>query len=405
LLAVLAVIFYSLPVYLRKGCAEVHAARDADAGQRRADAEPTRVNISRISAAAWDVPMRAPYRSAQRITTTARNVLVTVILADGTTGYGESAPATYVTGETQDSVVAALNAAIAAVSVTEATAAELLPRFAPHLATSPGGYSALTCALLDAEARAEGVPLYRKLYPGAGPTSEPSWTTDLSLPILTPDEARVRAAQAASDGFRALKIKVGCGDPVEDEARVRAIAEAAPAAKLRLDGNQGFTGESAVAFVDRLADLVHRIEMFEQPTKAGDDAAMGFVQRRIPIPVFADESVHHPEDVERLLGSLSCHGVVLKLAKSDPLTVVDIGLTVHVYGGMCLFGCMMETHIGISAALHAAIALGSGIVPMLDLDGHLLTNDAGLVNGGFTQEGDVLTVAEGVVGLGVTLAS
>jgi hypothetical protein len=48
--------------------------------------------------------MRSAYRSAQRVTTTAHNVLVTVTLEDGTIGYGESAPASYVTGETQESV-------------------------------------------------------------------------------------------------------------------------------------------------------------------------------------------------------------------------------------------------------------------------------------------------------------
>ena len=55
----------------------------------------------------WDVPMRAPYRSAKRVTTVAHNVLVTVRLDSETVGYGESAPATYVTGETQESVLEA----------------------------------------------------------------------------------------------------------------------------------------------------------------------------------------------------------------------------------------------------------------------------------------------------------
>jgi L-alanine-DL-glutamate epimerase-like enolase superfamily enzyme len=302
-------------------------------------------------------------------------------------------------------VVAALNAAIASVAGAgiAGMAGEWIERFRQHLTVTPGALSALATALLDAEARCEGVPLFRKLGAEAGVPVLLSRATDISLPILPPDEAGIRAGEAAADGFRAIKIKVGGGSALEDAARVRAIAHAAPEVTLRLDGNQGFTPEAAVDFFAGLSDLLPRIELFEQPTKAGDDAAMGFVARRLPVPVFADESVHTPEDARRLVGSGSCAGVVLKLAKADPLTAMAIGREAYRAGGTCLFGCMMETHIAVAAALHVAVALGSEIVPMLDLDGHLLTNDAGLVRGGFTQVGDLLTIAGDAAGLGITL--
>ena len=56
------------------------------------------MNVAAIDVFPWDVPMRAPYRSAQRMTTTAHNVLVIVRLEGGATGYGESAPAASPTG-------------------------------------------------------------------------------------------------------------------------------------------------------------------------------------------------------------------------------------------------------------------------------------------------------------------
>lgn len=350
----------------------------------------------------WDVPMRSPYRSAQRLTTTAHNVLLTITI-DGTfTGVGESAPATYVTGETQATVTDTLRRFFA--NHGPMSPDSVLARAAIELADSPGARGAVEIAVKDAIARAMGVPLYRLLNPAVPADVLTARSTDLSLPILSPQEAHRRATDAAANGFRAIKIKVGGGDDAVDIQRVRAVAEAAPHATLRLDGNQGFTADSALTLLDGLTDLFPRIELFEQPTPAGDDAAMLEVHRSLPedIPVFADESCHDADDARRLIGSGICGGVVLKLAKSGLTGAEAIARAAYASGGVCLFGCMMETRIGIGAALHLTIALGDKIVPLLDLDGHLLTDDSSLLRGGFTQEGDILAVKSSMTGLGLT---
>lgn len=361
-------------------------------------------HISQITVRAWDVPMRAPYRSAQRITTVAHNVLVTVTLADGTQGFGESAPATYVTGETQASVVQALQAVgppLTGQAVGEAL--EVVPEVLPF--SMPGARAALETALLDAAARQAHVPLFR--YLGAETDTVPSAVTDLSLPLLPPDEAHARAREAYGRGFRAFKIKVGGPDTDEDRARVLAVAQAAPDAMLRLDGNQGFSSEAAIQFVETLSDLVSRIELFEQPTRAGDTQAMYQVHHALPpsLPVFADESVHNAEDARTLLESEACGGVVLKLAKSGISETRRIAEATYKAGGRCMFGCMMETRIAIGAALHLTLALGPEVVPMLDLDGILLVNDEDLLDGGVTETGALLRASADAPGLGVTLRS
>ncbi|MBC8104427.1 MAG: dipeptide epimerase [Cytophagales bacterium] len=357
------------------------------------------MKIFSLKAEPWDVPMRAPYRTAQRTTTIAHNVLVTVTLEDGTMGYGESAPAFYVTGETQQTVWEWIRDLSPLLRNRHFDDAEAF--LSKAHATMPGAAGAVETAILDARARAIGAPLHRLL--GSDLDVSGSRTTDLSLPLLTPEEASLHALQAAADGFRSLKVKVGSGSLEEDSARVRAIAAAAPTALLRLDGNQGFTPEEALTFLDSLQDLVPRIELLEQPTRAGDDAAMNFVTQRAPVPVFADESAHHAGDAQRLIEAGVCAGVVLKLAKSGIAETARIASAVHRAGGRCLFGCMMETHIATGAALHLAIALGEAAVPMLDLDGHLLVRDEDLLRGGFLQQGDVLTVNDQETGLGVTL--
>ena len=359
--------------------------------------------IKSVEAAPWNVPMTAPYRSAQRITTTAHNVLVRVELEGGTVGFGESAPAQYVTGETQETVLAQIKKAGAAFSGADfSTAMQTVSRI-----SEPGARGALEMALYNARARTANTSLFGFwAEPAVAPIRQ---QTDLSLPLLLPDEAKSRSKQAATGGFRALKIKIGGPSIDDDEARVRAVANAAPDALLRLDGNQGFSPENAVRFMERLSDLTPRIQLLEQPTKAGDDAALLFVQERVAVPVFADEAVHSKEDAARLLGSGACKGIVLKLAKSGMGQTCEIAETAAKRGGLLLFGCMMETRLGISAALQMAALLTASAISfpaekvLLDLDGHLLTSGDGLVSGGFTQTGDVLTFNPDTPGLGVTV--
>jgi L-alanine-DL-glutamate epimerase-like enolase superfamily enzyme len=347
--------------------------------------------------------MRAPYRSARRLTTVAHNVLVVVTLEDGIRGLGECSPAAYVTGESQANVVAAIERVAAELEGADADVladGHILISLLPRL---PGACGAVEMALEDARARADGRPF---LAADADSLRRRGCdrATDLSLPLLPPDEAGERAGEAARMGFRALKIKIGAADGAdEDAARVRAVAAAAPDAGLRLDGNQGFTSVSALAFIESVEDLIPRITLLEQPTPAGDDAAMRHVAERVPFPVFADESVHSAEDARRLLDNGVCGGLVLKLAKSGIVATRRIAGVARDFEVPCLFGCMMETHLGIGAALRLAIALGSEVVPYLDLDGHLLVDDSAEVSRGFVQERDILRLDPKAIGLGVDL--
>lgn len=359
--------------------------------------EPT---IQRIDVSPWNVPMRSPYRSAQRTTTVAQNVLIIVTLSNGVQGFGESAPAQYVTGETQESVVQSARA-LAQALMGENTHNAFNMLVYAH-AKGPGVKGVFEMALLDAQARMLGIPLYTLL--GANNETLPERTTDLSLPLLSPDEAARRASEAASVGFDVFKIKVGGPDTGEDLARVQAVAQAVPNALLRLDGNQGFAPDKAVQFVQSLGNLVERVQLFEQPTKAGDDEALRHVHQNLPatIPVFADEAVHNFRDASRLLQSGACGGVVLKVAKSGVAGTKTIAQSVRENGGRCMMGCMMETRIAIGAAFHLVLALGEKTVPYLDLDGTLLVRDEELVQGGFTLTGNTLRADPSQPGLGIT---
>lgn len=335
--------------------------------------------------------MRRPFASARRAASVAENVHVRVRLSTGATGYGEGSPAPYVTGETIDSV--ARDAALAADVLLERDARRVREWSAALVEAIPGATAraAVECAVLDALARALGLPLWH-WFGGATDRVQ----TDYTLTLAPPAEVARYAAEARAAGYRVLKIKVGT-DPDEDEARVRAIVAAAPDARLRLDANQAFDPGQALRFVRRLVAANLPIELLEQPVPRDDWDGLAAVTRESPIPVIADEAIHTPVDVIRVTRTRAAHGVSLKLAKSGPLAALAMIAIARAAGLKLMLGCMLESLLGIGVAVH--LACGTGAFDYLDLDAHALI---GLAPPGrpFAQRDDWLLVPHDAAGHG-----
>jgi L-alanine-DL-glutamate epimerase-like enolase superfamily enzyme len=149
-----------------------------------------------------------------------------------------------------------------------------------------------------------------------------------------------------------LKIRVGA-DPEEDVERVTAVRQAVPTTNLALDANGAWTAAEAVAMVRRLAPL--GIDWLEQPTAAGDDAALRAVRDDTSTRVVADESVRTADDVERLVAARAVDGVHMKLEKCG--TVAELQRAVGIAKRAGLFveiGLMDQGRLG--SATTACIA-------------------------------------------------
>jgi L-alanine-DL-glutamate epimerase-like enolase superfamily enzyme len=343
------------------------------------------VTIAEITIEPADVPMASPFESAQRRSTVARNARVTATLSDGTRGIGEASPAAYVTGEDQSSVCAAAAPARAALLGEDIHRwARWEARLRAALPAGPTARSAVEMALLQALARRAGLPLWKWL---GGATTRV--ISDLSIPICPPAEAAERAAGAYADGFRHVKIKVGGSDREEDAARVRAIAERCPGVRLRLDANQGFAPAEAVSFVAALQAARVDVELLEQPVAKEDWEGLAWVTARSPVPVIADEAIQSPADAIRVAATGAAHGVNIKLAKSGIRGALEIVTICRSARLQLMIGCMLETDVGISAAVHLACATGA--FDYLDLDAHLLIGlEPPYV--GFRQRGELIAV-------------
>lgn len=340
-------------------------------------------------------PMKSPFESAKRRSTSAENVLVTVTLASGVQGFGEGSPADYVTGETPASVLATVTAAAPAlVGQDVARVRRWSPIAREALREQPTAVCAVEMALLDALTRSWGVPLWTYL---GGAT--PEIRTDLTVPISAAELAGEIAAEAFGMGYRSLKIKVGGPNREEDLERVRAVSAAAPGAGIRLDANQGFAAEEALAFLRECERLGIPVEMMEQPVPKEDWDALAAVTRESRVPVIADEAVVDAKAALRVAATGAAHGVNIKLAKAGLLGALQIIQIARAAGLKLMLGCMLESLLGIGGALH--LACGTGAFDFLDLDAHALIGlkPAGLP---FSQSGDLLRVHEHEPGIGWT---
>src|SRR6185312_7618264 len=202
--------------------------------------------------------------------------------------------------------------------------------------------------------------------------------------------ARHRDRTRRAEGYRFLKVKVGGPD---DLARLEAVRENSDA-RIRIDGNEGWTLETARELMPRLREL--EVEFVEQPFPVADvDSYRALRELPERIPVILDESVRGLADVGRAAGIAD--GINIKLAKSggirEGLRMIHAARALDL---QVMIGCMIESELGISQSVQIA-----SLVDHVDLDGHLLISDAPFSGLGF-RDGGVVASAE--PGLGVTPA-
>lgn len=296
-----------------------------------------------------ELTLKTPFRLS-RGTSVARRNVVFEIAADGEIGSGEAAPIPRY-GESADSAAAAL-----------ATMAGRLDDFhafaeAGRFLALPGqraAQAAFDSALHDLAGRRLGVPVRELLGLARRPLAPTSWT--IGLDPLPDALAKVASAGA----FEVLKVKMGAPDDME---LLRAIRESTRQV-LRVDANEGWTFDGALERLPELARL--GVEFVEQPLPAAQIDAIRDLRQRSPLPFIADESVHDAADIPKLAGAFD--GINLKLAKCGGIApALEIIAVARAHGMKILLGCMIESSLGIAAALSVA-----PLVDWLDLDGHLL---------------------------------
>jgi L-alanine-DL-glutamate epimerase-like enolase superfamily enzyme len=344
------------------------------------------MKIKRIEPLAVSVPMVKPVKMSFEEVKSAENVLVRLETREGVVGWGGAATAPTMTGETVESMTAAIRYLAPRL---EGMAADDIPAVMAHagnfLFGNSSAKSVIEMALYDALGRTRGVPVYDLL--GGKRRDRIALLRLIGTGKGTAADVE-EAQRKKAEGHVAFKIKVGVADPRADAERSRSICAALNGEdKLLLcaDANQGWTADEAIAYVRAVEDTP--IEFFEQPVAAHDIEGMARVARASRIKIGCDEGLHSLEDLRRHHEAGAASGFSLKTIKLGGIGPVrDAALLCERLGmKVNLASKMAETGISTAALLHLAAAIPAmdwGIaLSSLYLVDDVLKQPFGAVNG------------------------
>jgi muconate cycloisomerase len=239
---------------------------------------------------------------------------------------------------------------------------ELHARMDRALKGHPYAKAAIEIAAYDLAGLQSNVPSARLL----GGVLRHSIPVTHSIGLIGFEEAEREVAQAAKEGIRTFKIKVGV-DPDRDVEMVSRVRDTVgPKVALCVDANQGYaTPAEAIRTFRRMArcDLLY----FEQPVEG--IARLAEVARAIDAPVMADESAWNAHDVIEIIEKRAAQIVSIYTTKPGGLfRAMEVAAVARATGLVCNVNGSVETGIGnraniVLASVAPAVTL-SCVVPV-----------------------------------------
>jgi L-alanine-DL-glutamate epimerase-like enolase superfamily enzyme len=306
-----------------------------------------------------------PYSISYETIDACEGVFMRMNTERGKTGLGFAAPDPAVTGETAAEVLECFNSTIEPIlkGFDAFEYARIMETLKDNLPRHPSARAMVDMALFDVIAQKAGVPLYKML---GGFRKEIA--TSITIGIMPVHMAVEHTKEHLKRGFRILKIKGGAHVEEDIEKIIRIRELAGDQIKIRFDANQGYTFDESVRFLKETDD--YGIELLEQPTLKNDLDLLRKVTLNASIPVMADESLLSLSDVFQLSKQGSSDLINIKLMKTGGIMeAMHINSVARAAGIKAMVGCMDESALGISAALHFALSRPN--VEYADLDGHL----------------------------------
>lgn len=352
------------------------------------------MRIKDIKVWSADLGNTKPYTIAFKTVDEVLNAFVEITLDNGVTGIGAGNPSEYVTGESFESCITALQEKniqfLIGRDIREIN--QLAFEVWKKLPSNPAARAALDIALYDVFTKHLGVPLVKFL--GQKIHSMPTSNT---IGIKNVEETLKEAQEYGERGFSVLKVKLGKDLNEDIERMVKLREKFGKKFVIRIDANQGYDSAQTIEFYNKTKHL--DIELIEQPIPAKQVQVMKQLPAEIRKLIAADESLLAPTDAVQLINEPVASGIFnIKLMKcggvSQALKISDIAQP----AGIELFwGCNDESIVSITAALHTAFACPH--TKYIDLDGSLdLAKDE--VKGGFILKDGVMYCSD-KPGLGV----
>jgi L-alanine-DL-glutamate epimerase-like enolase superfamily enzyme len=319
------------------------------------------VRIRSVTPLWISLPLTEPLKMANQLIKTADNLLVRIEDTDGNVGWGEASSAPTMTGETPESMLAAvrfMQPQLEGLEVEDVTG--FGRRIDGFMYGNAAAKSALDMAAYDLAGKRAKKPVAELLGGIAREKIPVLWM--LAANKLGPD---VEAAKRmAAEGFVAYKVKIGSAAPEADLERATAVRAAlGTGAHISADANQGYSREAALRFA-RGAEAAG-LDFVEQPIAWNDIDGMAAVAAATRVPIGTDEGVHSIEDIEKHHARKAARGASLKTIKLGGLSaVMEAGRRMHALGmHVNLAGKIADSSVASAAIVHLAAAL-----PQVDWD-------------------------------------
>ena len=317
------------------------------------------------------IPLRKPIRHALATRTESDNLVVEAVLSDGTVGFGEGVPRSYVTGETIDGVWSRVGGVDWGTLQREFASYEQVVAFCDQTdlvtpndaraCNANAARCAVELALLDAFGRHFGRPLWSvvPLVPGGSTVYEPQRRVQYSGAVTadTPGREVVAALKMRLWGFRHCKVKVGVAG--QDDARKLRTLRTILGRRMdvRADANGGWTPDQAIDRINRLAGF--GLSSMEQPIDHQQCESLARVRQATRVPIMLDESLCSMRDARRAIENGWCDLFNIRLSKCGGM-VRSVALAVEAvrHGLGYQLGCQVgETGILSAAGRHFAAAV------------------------------------------------
>jgi len=352
------------------------------------------MRITNVAATSVSVPLAEPFVISLGAVDTVDTVLVQVTTDEGLTGVGEGAGVGFVTGETPDTVLGAIDAFTPALIGQNPFAIEQVHRDMDRILVRNGAAkAAVDLALYDIMGKAVGLPLYQFLG-GVNSVVE----TDQTISLGEPEAMAAKASSLAAKGYREIKVKAGSDDDLDRDA-ITLIRRAAPHAHLKVDANQGWTVPQALAMLAMYAD--HGVGAVEQPLPYWDIDGTAYVRARSPIPIMVDESCFTPHDASVIVRRQAADFINIKLMKCGGIyPALQINAIAQAAGVRCMLGCMLESRVAIAAGAHLVASRPNFVYA--DLDSFNDFDDSSVVAKAFDFDVPNIRLTD-APGIGVTL--
>jgi L-alanine-DL-glutamate epimerase-like enolase superfamily enzyme len=313
------------------------------------------MKIVKISLYQYNEPFKLGFHSPQTLRARSESIIVRLEFENGISGYGESTPRTYVTGEDCSTVVQVIQDFFSSIllsheihtiddveGVLNKLESECLKKNILHYNSALG---AIDIALLDALGKFQKLPVTNFL----GSIVREKALYSISIPFLHPQKIRELFFQLQKFKFKYVKILLGKSES-ENVKRVGLVRSLfGDHVDIRVEANGKWTFQQAVFNLEKLEKF--NITAVEQPVAKDDIVGLQRLKKAMKIPIIVDESMCSLSDAKILIEKEACDILNIKISKCGGLLR---SIEIAHFAQSQNVPCQLGAHVGETEILRTA---------------------------------------------------